>query len=82
MFLCFLTDDILIFVKTITGKKITLNVQDTDTVECVKAKIQEKEGFPSIKQQLIFTGKKLEGWRTLSNYNIQQKSTLILVLSR
>ena len=69
-----------IFVKTFTGKTIVLNVEATDVVDGVKAKIEGKEGIPSDQQRLIFAGRQLEKHMTLKQYEVQSEASFTLAL--
>jgi len=69
-----------IFVKTLTGKTITLDVEGGSSIQDIKQKIAEKEAIPADQQRLIFGGKQLEDTSTLNDYNIQNDSTIHLVL--
>mgnify|MGYP002389361132 CR=1 FL=1 len=76
----FISQDMQIFVKTLTGDTLTIEVDGDTTIEQTKMKIQDQNGVPPDLMRLIFAGKQLEDDRTLSSYNIQKEDTMHLVL--
>lgn len=81
IFLSFNVSAMQIYVKILTGKTITLDIEASDPIENVKSKIQEKEGILPENQILTFDGETLENDRTLADYNIQKESTIYLTYS-
>lgn len=69
-----------IFIKTLTGKNMVAEVEPSDTIQTLKAKIQDREGIPVDQQRLIFSGKQLVDEKTIADYNIQQDNSVHLVL--
>lgn len=69
-----------LFVKTLTGKTVSIEVEEGESIEDVKAKIAEKEGIPAEQQRLIFGGQQLQDAKTIDDYDVGDDATLHLVL--
>ncbi|KAL7543922.1 hypothetical protein ACHAXR_013301 [Thalassiosira sp. AJA248-18] len=69
-----------LFVKTLTGKTVSIEIEEGESIEDVKAKIAEKEGIPPEQQRIIFGGQQLQDGKTVDDYNIGDDATLHLVL--
>ena len=69
-----------LFINTVIGKTIIIDVEPSDSIQIIKIKIQEKEGIRFTHQRLIFAGRQLEDEKTVQDYNIQKDSTIHLVL--
>ena len=77
-----LRSEMKIFVQQMSGKTITLHVEENDSINNVKAKIMEKEGIPPEQQRLVLDAMHLEDGHTISSYNIKTESTLTLIVAR
>ena len=69
-----------VFLRTLTGMTITLDVESTDTIEVLKEKIRDKQGIPIDQQRLIYSAKQLQDGRTLADYNIKNMASIHLIL--
>jgi ubiquitin len=69
-----------IFVKTLTGRTISLLVEEDESIRVVKEKLKDKEGVPVDEQRLIYGGHELKEDRTLKDYGIGREATLHFVL--